>query len=156
MLRLQDRLYSSLKHRQGRTTPLCAVREELFSGAFDELVRQVVLGCPERGLLLMRLRDEARMTLAAYKTMFLTSTEYGLKAVKQQAGTDELQAEADQLAAANQRLKTAVFELQALQECIQEDGDRAVQTLRRRHQETVAALAAQNAQLTKFLGSTSK
>jgi hypothetical protein len=33
----------------------------------DELIRQVTVECAERGLLLLRVRDELRMTLAAYQ-----------------------------------------------------------------------------------------
>ena len=36
----------------------------------DELIRQVALNCPERGLLLLRMRDEIRMTIDAYKTLY--------------------------------------------------------------------------------------
>jgi dynein light intermediate chain len=43
------------------------VRRELYSQVFDELIRQVTINCSERGLLLLRIRDEIRMTLAAYQ-----------------------------------------------------------------------------------------
>lgn len=33
----------------------------------DELIRQVTINCAERGLLLLRVRDEIRMTIAAYQ-----------------------------------------------------------------------------------------
>jgi hypothetical protein len=33
----------------------------------DELIRQVTVECGERGLLLLRIRDEIRMTLSAYQ-----------------------------------------------------------------------------------------
>ncbi len=36
----------------------------------DELIRQVTIESPERGLLLLRVRDEIRMTLDAYKTLY--------------------------------------------------------------------------------------
>lgn len=41
----------------------------LFSTLFfaiitDELIRQITINCAERGLLLLRVRDEARMTIA--------------------------------------------------------------------------------------------
>ncbi len=42
----------------------------------DELIRQVTLESPERGLLLLRVRDEIRMTLDAYKTLY--DSRYGL------------------------------------------------------------------------------
>ena len=34
----------------------------------DEMIRQVAIECPERGLLLQRVRDELRMTISAYQT----------------------------------------------------------------------------------------
>ena len=33
----------------------------------DELIRQITINCAERGLLLLRVRDELRMTVAAYQ-----------------------------------------------------------------------------------------
>ena len=57
-----------------RETGICPIREELLSQCFDEIIRQVTINCPERGinfynysgLLLMRVRDELKMTIAAY------------------------------------------------------------------------------------------
>ncbi len=42
----------------------------LVATASDELIRQVTIESPERGLLLLRVRDEIRMTLDAYKTLY--------------------------------------------------------------------------------------
>ena len=33
----------------------------------DELIREITVNCAERGLLLLRVRDELRMTVAAYQ-----------------------------------------------------------------------------------------
>jgi hypothetical protein len=52
---------------QARETGICPVREELYAQCFDELIRQVTINCAERGLLLLRVRDEMRMTVAAYQ-----------------------------------------------------------------------------------------
>jgi hypothetical protein len=52
---------------QARETGICPVREELYAQCFDELIRQVTINCAERGLLLLRVRDETRMTIAAYQ-----------------------------------------------------------------------------------------
>ena len=45
---------------------------KVVSGLFpsDELIRQVTINCAERGLLLLRVRDEIRMTVAAYQTLY--------------------------------------------------------------------------------------
>lgn len=48
----------------------------LFS---DELLRQVTINCAERGLLLMRVRDEVRMTLAAYDALYESSVAFGVR-----------------------------------------------------------------------------
>lgn len=52
---------------QARETGICPIREELYAQTFDELIRQVTINCAERGLLLLRVRDELRMTIAAYQ-----------------------------------------------------------------------------------------
>ena len=36
----------------------------------DRLIHQVTINCAERGLLLLRVRDEIRMTIAAYQTLY--------------------------------------------------------------------------------------
>ena len=61
--RLREMLDQKLMERQARESGICPVREELFSQCFDEIIRQVTLGEPERGLLLLRVRDEIRMTI---------------------------------------------------------------------------------------------
>lgn len=58
---------------QARETGICPVREELYAQCFDELIRQVTINCAERGLLLLRVRDEMRMTVAAYQVGDLRS-----------------------------------------------------------------------------------
>jgi hypothetical protein len=52
---------------QARETGICPVREELYAQCFDEIIREVTINCAERGLLLLRVRDEMRMTIAAYQ-----------------------------------------------------------------------------------------
>lgn len=47
--------------------------------SLDELIRQITINCAERGLLLLRVRDEARMTIAAYETLYESSIAYGVR-----------------------------------------------------------------------------
>ena len=49
------------------------------SQCFDELIRQVTISCAERGLLLLRVRDEIRMTIAAYQTLYESSVAFGMR-----------------------------------------------------------------------------
>ena len=47
-------LDEKIKERQAREKGICPVREELYAQCFDEIIRQVTIECPERGLLLLR------------------------------------------------------------------------------------------------------
>ena len=76
---LQEHLDKKLAERKARETGICAVREELYGQCMDELIRHVALDGPERGLLLMRTRDELRMTTDSYKTLFASSVVFGIK-----------------------------------------------------------------------------
>lgn len=60
----------------------------------DELIRQVALDSPERGLLLLRVRDEIRMTMDAYKTLYDSSATFGVrKQVQAELGMPEMDVE---------------------------------------------------------------
>lgn len=76
---LQEQLDRRHLERQARETGLCPVREDLYTQAFDELIRQVTMDGPERGLLLLRVRDEIRMTVDAYKTLYDSSVTFGVR-----------------------------------------------------------------------------
>lgn len=45
----------------------------------DEIIRQVTVNCCERGLLLLRVRDEMKMTIAAYQTLYESSIAFGIR-----------------------------------------------------------------------------
>ena len=56
----------STEYQQSIYTLSTQVRRELYAQCLDELIRQTTITCVERGLLLLRLRDESRITLHAY------------------------------------------------------------------------------------------
>lgn len=76
---MQEQLDQKLQQRQARETGICPIREELYSQCFDELIRQITISCAERGLLLLRVRDEIRMTIAAYQSLYESSIAYGMR-----------------------------------------------------------------------------
>ena len=58
----------------------------------DELIRQVTINCAERGLLLLRVRDEIRMTVAAFQTLYESSVAFGMrKALQSEQGKSEME-----------------------------------------------------------------
>mmetsp|Transcript_6561 Transcript_6561/g.4710 ORF Transcript_6561/g.4710 Transcript_6561/m.4710 type:complete len:145 (+) Transcript_6561:36-470(+) len=66
VIQLQHDLDLMLQKKQARDTGICPNREELFAQCFDELIRQITIECAERGFLLVRVRDEIKMTIQAY------------------------------------------------------------------------------------------
>ena len=87
--------------RQARESGICPVREELFSQCFDEIIRQVTLNEPERGLLLLRVRDEIKMTIAAYQTLYQSSVTFAMrKQLQAEHGKADLERKIEELKAA--------------------------------------------------------
>lgn len=79
----------------------------------DELLRQITLRLPERGLLLLRVRDQLRLTLAAYRTLYATSCDFGnRKLCAATEGTDTLQAQLKGLEGDIERLVAQRTELE--------------------------------------------
>ena len=84
--------------RQARESGICPVREELFSQCFDEIIRQVTLNEPERGLLLLRVRDEIKMTIAAYQTLYQSSVTFAMrKQLQAEHGKADLERKIEEL-----------------------------------------------------------
>ncbi|MCO5613321.1 hypothetical protein L7F22_067597 [Adiantum nelumboides] len=93
-----EKLDQELQRRQARETGICPIREELYAQCFDELIRQVTVNCAERGLLLLRVRDELRMTIAAYQTLYESSVAFGLrKALQAECGKANMEARIQQM-----------------------------------------------------------
>ncbi len=112
VINLQDELDKKLQERQARETGICPIREELYSQAFDELIRQVTINCAERGFLLVRVRDEIKMTVQAYQTLYESSIAYGMrKALQAEQKKAEMLIKINQLNAANDDLEQTVLEL---------------------------------------------
>ena len=78
----------------------------------DELIRQITINCAERGLLLLRVRDEARMTITAYETLYESSIAYGVrKALVAEQKRIDLDAKLRELALAKRELQQQVENL---------------------------------------------
>ena len=75
-----------LKERRAKEKGICPVREELYSQCFDEIIRQVTIDNAERGLLLLKVRDEIKMSIASYQILYESAILYGIR--KQQQAED--------------------------------------------------------------------
>ena len=152
VINLQEQLDQRLLQRQARETGICPVREELYAQCFDELIRQVTINCAERGLLLLRVRDEIRMTIAAYQTLYESSIAFGMrKALQAEQGKADMEARIKQLEAEKKDLERQVQERKAKAEAIKKREGERRELEEKKHAEEVQFLKRTNTQLKKEL-----
>jgi len=152
VIQLQEALDQRLMERQARETGICPVREELYAQCFDELIREITINCPERGLLLLRIRDEIRMTIAAYQTLYQSSVTFGTrKQLQAEQGKAETENMIEELEETKSDLEAKVVELKNKCECIErrETERRAIED--RRRKEEIDFLKHQGQHLESFL-----
>ncbi|XP_064083747.1 axonemal dynein light intermediate polypeptide 1-like isoform X2 [Macrobrachium nipponense] len=114
VIQLWEQLDLKIKEQQARTKGICAIRRALYRECFDELIRQVTLDCPERGLLLARVRDEANMTIEAFQCLFHSASEFGAtKAIQSESGKGDLEGELQELECRVAGLEAEVRRLEA-------------------------------------------
>merc|ERR1712021_273906 len=145
---LQEQLDQRLLRRQARETGICPVRRELYSQAFDELIRQVTINCAERGLLLLRVRDEIRMTIAAYQTLYESSVSFGMrKALQAEQGKMDLEKRLLELEADKSGLEGQVVALKARCDEIEKRGVEQREVEKQKHEEAFEFMKRQKEQL---------
>ena len=84
VINLQEELDKQLQQKQARETGICPIREELYTQCFgnlmlDELIRQIAIQCIERGFLLVRVKDEIKMTTDSYQSLYESAIAYGMR-----------------------------------------------------------------------------
>ncbi|XP_062450111.1 axonemal dynein light intermediate polypeptide 1 [Rhea pennata] len=148
VVRLQEQLDLRLQQRQARETGICPVRRELYSQCFDELIRETTINCAERGLLLLRVRDEIQMTIAAYQTLYESSVAFGMrKALQAEQGKSDMEKRIAELEEEKRELEKQVNEQKAKCEAIEKRENERRQTEEKKHTEEVQFLKRTNQQL---------
>lgn len=146
VINLQEDLDRGLQQRQARETGICPIREELYSQCFDELIRQVTIICAERGLLLLRVRDEIRMTMCAYQSLYESSIAFGMrKALQAEQRRNQYNARMRALNNDNRKLRSEVEDLEKKIEMIEKKEAESRETEERKHKEEVEMLKKMNA-----------
>lgn len=148
VVNVQEQLDMRLQQRQARETGICPIRRELYNQCFDEIIRQVTINCAERGLLLLRVRDELKMTVEAYQALYCSSVAFGMrKALQSEQGKSDLQKDVDQLREERTDLDRQLTDLRQRAE----QADRRAAELRlaeeKKHAEEISFLKKTNAQL---------
>ncbi|OBS81677.1 hypothetical protein A6R68_20138 [Neotoma lepida] len=148
VVHLQEQLDLKLQQRQARETGICPVRRELYSQCFDELIREVTINCAERGLLLLRVRDEIRMTIAAYQTLYESSVAFGMrKALQAEQGKADMERKIADLETEKRDLERQVNEQKAKCEATEKRENERRQVEEKKHNEEIQFLKRTNQQL---------
>ena len=147
-------LDEKIKERQAREKGICPVREELYSQCFDEIIRQVTIECPERGLLLLRVRDEIKMTIASYQTLYESAILFGIrKQLQAEAGKEELKKKKEELEARKKKLTDKKLQLENKLKAFDKQIAERNQIESAKREEEITFLKQQNENLEKFLQS---
>ncbi|NWZ71493.1 IDLC protein, partial [Acrocephalus arundinaceus] len=145
---LQEQLDRQLQQRQARETGMCPVRRELYTQCFDELIRQTTVSCAERGLLLLRVRDELQLTLSAYQALYESSVAFGVrKALQAEQGKAHLEKKIEELEEEKKELEKQVSEEKAKCEAIERQETERREIEEKKHSEEVQFLKRTNQQL---------
>ncbi|NXV41328.1 IDLC protein, partial [Uria aalge] len=148
VVHLQEQLDLRLQQRQARETGICPVRRELYSQCFDELIRETTINCVERGLLLLRVRDEIQMTIAAYQMLYESSVAFGMrKALQAEQGKSDMEKRIAELEEEKRELEKQVSEEKAKCEAIEKRETERRQIEEKKHTEEVQFLKQTNQQL---------
>lgn len=114
----------------------------------DELIRQTTVSCAERGLLLLRVRDELQLTLAAYQALYESSVAFGVrKALQAEQGKAHLEKRIAELEEENRELEKQVSEEKAKCEAIERQETERREIEEKKHSEEVLFLKRTNQQL---------
>ena len=152
VIALQEQLDKKLSERKARENGICPVREELYGQCLDELIRHVTLDGPERGLLLMRTRDEFRMTIDAYKTLFASSVTFGIKKqLRAEQGIPELEQSVAELEKEKVALELEVYELRSKLDIVEKREAERKNADDKRRKEELDFLKYQGQHLDSFL-----
>ena len=79
VVNLSDNLKRHLELDGARMNGVCPIREKLYDECFHELIRQITINCLERGILLMRIKNETAMTINTYKILYESCITYGMR-----------------------------------------------------------------------------
>ncbi|NWW88641.1 IDLC protein, partial [Rhynochetos jubatus] len=148
VVHLEEQLDLQLQQRQARETGICPVRRELYSQCFDELIRETTINCAERGLLLLRVRDEIQVTIAAYQMLYESSIAFGVrKALQAEQGKSDMEKRIAELEEEKRELERQVSEQKATCEAIKKCEHERQRTEEKKLLEEVQFLKQTNQQL---------
>merc|ERR1711871_60756 len=150
VITLQEQLDRRMAERKARESGICVVREQLYAQCFNELIRQVTLNLPERGLLLMRVRDEMKLTISAYNTLYESSVAFSTrKAIQAQDGIADMEKKLEELETECRALEEESVQLSQKLETTKRRENEKINVMKKKNTEAMEYLMRSNTQLEK-------
>ncbi|XP_054631541.1 axonemal dynein light intermediate polypeptide 1-like isoform X1 [Dunckerocampus dactyliophorus] len=148
VVNLEELLDRKLQQRRAIETGICPVRRELYTQCFDELIRQVTINCAERGHLLLRVRDEIQMTIAAYQTFYESSVVFGMrKALQAEQDKVDMEKRIAELEKEKQELEKELRDEKAKCDAIEKTEEEKHEVQEKKYTEQIQFLKRTNQQL---------
>lgn len=133
----------------------------------DEIIRQVTINCTERGLLLLRVRDEINMRDEAYETLYCSSVAFGWvsqcttlnklwkfqlifsmrKALQAQEGKEQLHERITQLEEEKALIEATISDMKVKADQAERRNAELRESEEKKHAEEIAFLKKTNSQL---------
>lgn len=137
VLALHDQLNKELERQRAKECGSCPIRETLYSDCFNEIIRQVAVGCAERGRILYRVKQEIEATKEAYQKLYNSATRHGLrkvlyhevKDIEEQEELKRLEAEIAELEHQEKRLQTQYEEMHKTSQSVKAEVRRAIEII---------------------------
>ncbi|KFG40479.1 putative axonemal dynein light chain p33 [Toxoplasma gondii p89] len=144
VLKTQEDLDEELIRRHASETGICPIRYELLLQCFDELIRHVAIQGPERALLLLRLKEEVRVTIAAYEALSEACVNFSSrKQLQSEIAVGDREQRIAVLEEENSRLRAKVASLKRQAEAVEAREATRLQVLRAKHQAEIEFLNQQ-------------
>ena len=83
---LEEQLDKQLQLQNAIPEGLCPKRQQLYEECYDELIRQITIDCKQRGLLLVKVRDELKQQQQEYQKLYESCIGYGMRKVVEKEG----------------------------------------------------------------------
>ncbi|XP_054631542.1 axonemal dynein light intermediate polypeptide 1-like isoform X2 [Dunckerocampus dactyliophorus] len=136
VVNLEELLDRKLQQRRAIETGICPVRRELYTQCF------------ERGHLLLRVRDEIQMTIAAYQTFYESSVVFGMrKALQAEQDKVDMEKRIAELEKEKQELEKELRDEKAKCDAIEKTEEEKHEVQEKKYTEQIQFLKRTNQQL---------
>mmetsp|Transcript_8946 Transcript_8946/g.8048 ORF Transcript_8946/g.8048 Transcript_8946/m.8048 type:complete len:225 (+) Transcript_8946:97-771(+) len=113
LIEMRNNFEELISLRRARKVGLDNIRYQLAFQLFDEIIRESAIDCKERGLLLLRIRDEAKMTLQSYGILKQVASTFSInEGEKSNQGFEELIEKRNEMLEKKKKLENEKLKLQ--------------------------------------------